>query len=167
MGDDGSSAESAPFSPQRSRPVGRRNNRSWRTSWAASHVGSVASVIYPAESTGQTERKRTSAKLLNASPLWRVSSDFTSRNTQAERILKALRISQLRRGGYDGRRNSWATTPLRQSRLCFRPAGFALSKGRNKHRRSACGGDFRQHRQCVFPPCLPEREAEKRRSRTD
>ena len=57
-----------------------------------------------------------------------------------------------RRTAIRGRRNSWATMPLRQSRLCFRYAGFVFSKGKNEHRRRDCAaGALLQHRNCVFP----------------
>ena len=57
---------------ERGREVGRR------CYFDARRVDSVALVIYPADLAGHTERKGTSAKLPNASPPWRVSTDFTS-----------------------------------------------------------------------------------------
>ena len=60
MGDDATSAESALFSPRRSRPAERSRNRSWRTNSPARRVGSVALVISPPESTAHTENCQTS-----------------------------------------------------------------------------------------------------------
>ena len=62
MGDDATSAESALFSPRRSRPAEQAENRSWRTNSFASHVGSVALVFLPPESTAHTEDCRTSER---------------------------------------------------------------------------------------------------------
>ena len=62
MGVDATSAESALFSPRRSRPAERSRNRSWRTSSPARRVGSVALVFLPPESTAQSENCRTSER---------------------------------------------------------------------------------------------------------
>ena len=62
MGVDATSAESALFSPRRSRPAERSRNRSWRTSSPARRVGSVALVFLPPESTAHTENCRTSER---------------------------------------------------------------------------------------------------------
>ena len=67
MGDDATSAESALFSPSRSRPVERTKNRSWRTSSAARHSGSVALGIFLPELTAQTQDLRTSKRSAAAS----------------------------------------------------------------------------------------------------
>ena len=97
--------------------------------------------------TAHTEKKPMRANLLNAAPFW-------------GNLLGNLRggILPRRRAANQARRNRWATMPLRQSRLCFRYAGLALSKGKNQHRRGDCAaGVFRQRRNFVVPrrtyPC--------------
>ena len=86
---------------RRSLAGARRENRSWRTNRTTRHVGSVALVIFPSESTGHTGRKPTSAKLLNAAPLW-------------ETLLGNLRagIFPLRRTANEGRGKTWASMLL-------------------------------------------------------
>ena len=74
-------------------------------------------VIYPAGLTDHTERKRTSAKLLNAAPFCATLLGYLSG------------LFPLRRSGVQGRRNSRATMLLQLTRLCFRPAVVDLSSG--------------------------------------
>ena len=97
----------------------RRQNRSWQTNRTTLPVGSVALVLFPAESTGHTERRRTCAKLLNAAPFCANRSPGNLRGG----------IFPLRRNGGQGRGNRWASMLLQQSRLCFRPAGVDLPSG--------------------------------------
>ena len=81
-------------------------------------TSAVSPWLFLRRMTARTERKRTSAKLLNAAPLCATLNGYFRGG-----------IFPLRRTGDQARRNSWATLLFQRSPFCFRPARVDQSSG--------------------------------------
>ena len=138
MGDDATSAESGLFSPRRSRNLQRSKNRSRRTNSFVSHLGSVALVISPTESTAHTENCRTSERSPALGECPPISTGWCFCRPDG---------TETKRGAKVGRRCFFERVGSVFASLESTP-----SSGKNKHRRGRCAdGAFRQQPNYVSP----------------
>ena len=153
--------ESRPrFRPAVVDPSSGAKNRSWPTSAAARHVGSLALVIFPPVFTAHPADLRTSGRIAASGEASLTSSLWV--------------FFPLRRNGDRPRHRSWATMLLRNSRLRCCSAGVdPIDWGKQTSERTLRGGGISAASALRPPPrTYPCKEAksdvrEKRRSRTN